>query len=334
MSKNNFYFMAIVLVLVGLTSACTLRRAETPTPFSYPTPDLTMTALFAPAQEVPATSAEITDAPANTSVPQSSPLPTSTLTFTPSPTLTQIPPTATPYPTYTPYPSQTPIPTAITYDGPGVRPGAGVIAAYFGAAPTMDGDLSEWSETQYPIANIAYGAGNHSSAADLSGTVMLGWDADNLYLAVEVFDDVYVQEATGQNIFKGDSIEVLIDLNVSGDYYWAELSGDDYQVGVSPGNPTVGNSPEAYLWYPWNVAGSRPQVQIGATSTAQGYLIEAALPWTMFGVSPASGNHYGFGFSLSDNDSAGTTIQQSMVSNLANRVFTNPMTWGDLLLGP
>lgn len=328
MWKKKSHFLLIILALLGNILACTIRGAETPTPFSYPTPDLTMTALFAPTQEIPATSAEATATSQETSVPQATALPTST----PLPTATQAIPTATPYPTYTPYPTQTPIPTTVTYDGPGVRPGAGVIAAYLSSPPTIDGSLGDWSETQYPVENVAYGAGEHTSAADLSGTVMMGWDADNLYLGAEVFDDIYVQEATGENLFKGDSIEILLDLNVSDDYYYAQLSGDDYQLGISPGNPIAGSNTEAYLWYPWSVSGPRPQVQIGAAATAQGYIIEAAIPWSMYGLIPNVGDHYGFGFSLSDNDSAGTTVQQSMVSNLANRIFTNPMTWGDLML--
>lgn len=332
MNKNNFCFLLLALALLGSASACTLRGASTPTPFSYPTPDLTMTALFAPTQESPATSAPETaqTLPPATAAPQATPFPTATPTTEP----TQIPSTATPYPTYTPYPTSTPIPTTVSYEGPGVRPGAGVIAARFDAPPTIDGNLGEWNETLYPVENVAYGGGEHSSAADLSGTVMVGWDAVYLYLASEVLDDVYVQEASGKNLFKGDSIEVLLDVNVSGDYYWAALNTDDYQVGVSPGNPTVGNNPEAYLWYPWSVSGPRPQVLIGVAATGQGYLIEVAMPWSMFGVAPSAGDHYGFGFSFSDNDNVGTTIQQSMVSNLANRIFTNPMTWGDLVLGP
>ena len=334
MSRKLFCTLVFILALTVSASACNLKKTvSTPTPFSYPTPDLTMTALFAPAEEIAATSAAATSAVATSAPaePLSSPLSITPVGVTSTPTATttptDIPPSATPYPTWTP------VPTAIDYSGPGVRSGAGVIAARLSTSPTIDGDLSEWSETVYPVENVAYGAGNHSSAADLSGTMMVGWDDAYLYFGAEVVDDVYVQEATGENLFKGDSIEIVIDFNVSGDFYWAQLSGDDYQLGVSPGKTTVGNSPEAYLWFPWNVAGARSQVQIGTSTTATGYVVEFAVPWSMFGISPAVGNHFGFGFSISDNDNAGTTIQQSMVSNLAARVLANPMTWGDLLLG-
>ena len=319
MSKNKYYLLLVGLALTFSILACTIRGAETPTPFSYPTPDMTMTALFEPTQNVPATSIPATQiTPPSTALPQATPLPT----YTP----TQIPPTATPYPTYTPYPT-------VTFLGPGVRPGVSLTATFLSGSLTIDGNLTDWIETQYPVENAAYGSGNISSATDLSGTVMVVWDANFLYVGARVKDENYVQNATGMYLFKGDSIEILLDINVSDDFYYQKLSGDDYQVGISPGNPTIGNNPEAYLWFPWGVEGPRSQVQIGTIQTGDGYQVEAAFPWSMFGLSPQVGDHFGFGFSISDNDNTGTTIQQSMVSNLSSRILTNPMTWGDLLLG-
>jgi len=57
MGKIKFHhFIVAIIILSGLT-ACTLPGFSTPTPFSFPTPDKTMTALFEPTQAVPATSA-------------------------------------------------------------------------------------------------------------------------------------------------------------------------------------------------------------------------------------------------------------------------------------
>lgn len=72
----------------------------------------------------------------------------------------------------------------------------------------MNGDLWDWSETLYQVNNVAYGADKISSSADLSGTVMMGWDATYLYLGGWVVDDNYVQNATGRNLFKGDGLEI------------------------------------------------------------------------------------------------------------------------------
>ena len=76
----------------------------------------------------------------------------------------------------------------------------------------------------------------------------------------------------------------------------------------------------------------KSSVKVAAISTADGYQVEAAIPWSLFSISPQNGQHYGFAFSISDNDNASKNIQQSMVSNISTRVLTDPTTWGDLTL--
>ena len=88
----------------------------------------------------------------------------------------------------------------------------------------------------------------------------------------------------------------------------------------------------AYLWFPKSIAGGRSQVKVSASSSSDGYVVEAAVPWSVFGISPEEGDHYGFAFSISDNDNQDKNVQQSMVSNDAKRVLTDPTTWGDLHL--
>jgi hypothetical protein len=318
-NRNKLILVGAVLVLSAL--ACNLPGFATPTPFAFPTPNLTLTAIFAP-----------TDTPVGIA-------PTATLSSvviasaTPEPTTaipatsTSVPPTNTPVP-----PTNTPVPTAVSYVGPAVRPGVSVSAPYLQREPTIDGVFDEWYLDRSSAASVVAGAGNWSGTADASSTFMVGWDDNNLYIAARVKDDHYVQNATGANLFKGDSVEVLIDTNVSGDFYYEGLNSDDYQLGISPGNPQPGTNPEAYLWYPQSVEGERQKVKVGATATDDGYRVEVKIPWNTFGVTPAKGRHFGFAFSVSDNDKSGSNVQQSMVSNVPTRVLSDPTTWGDLAL--
>jgi hypothetical protein len=162
--------------------------------------------------------------------------------------------------------------------------------------------------------------------------VRVGWDKNYLYLGVRVIDATYVQNASGANLYKGDSVEILLDTNVSADYYLASLSSDDYQLGISPGSPTAGQNMAAYLWYPASAEGPRGNVLIAARPRDDGYVIEAAIPWGIFGVTPFNGQHFGFAFSVSDNDNPNQNVQQSMVSSSPIRILTDPTTWGDLVL--
>jgi hypothetical protein len=161
---------------------------------------------------------------------------------------------------------------------------------------------------------------------------MIGWDEDNLYLGVRVIDDVYVQDAAREEIFKGDSLDILIDTNVSADYYSQRLSNDDYQLGLSPGSPNPGDETEAYLWFPKDREGREEDVKIASRAKEDGYIVEAAIPWDVFNTKSYEGAHFGFALSISDNDNPKKNVQQTMISFVPIRTLTDPMTWGDLYL--
>jgi hypothetical protein len=198
--------------------------------------------------------------------------------------------------------------------------------------PEIDGELDDWDFDRYPIESVVYGGKNWNGIEDLSGRAMLGWDDDYLYVAVRVLDDIYAQDASGENLFKGDSLEILLDTDVPNDYYYSELSADDYQIGLSPGSPDAGEDPEAYLWYPRSDEGRPKKVTIDGRNREDGYIIEAAIPWFIFDVDPYVGQHFGFCLSISDNDNRNKDEQQSMVSSALTRQLSNPTTWGDLTL--
>lgn len=339
MKSKIFRKLLILCTVIFSLSACTLPGFSTPTPFSFPTPDQTMTALFEPTQEAPATSApEDTDVPQATAIPTDSP-DEPTATDEPEPTATDkaVDPTATTKPTE-------------SYVGPIKRDGPTVSADYLKSPPTIDGDLYDWDAPIQRVINyVVYGADKHSGELDSSGTVVLGWDEDYLYIGFRVKDDKYVQEASGKNLYKGDSVEILFDAVVAGDYYYQGMSLDDFQIGVSPGKGGIavingagklavasatGSSPENYVWYPSGKSGSTSKIKMGVLEGGQGYQVELAISWKFLGVDPYSGAHYGFALSISDNDKPGTTNQQTMVSNVSTRYFADPTTWGDLYLKP
>jgi hypothetical protein len=238
-----------------------------------------------------------------------------------SPTATKKPPLAT----------SAPRPTATI---PNLRTGAAVAAKYLNTPPTLDGDWSEWKDLtrEYPANNVVWGKQNWTGAEDLSSSFHVGWDTKNLYIAVKVRDDQYVQNATGENIYKGDSLEILLDTNLRDDYYYQRLSPDDFQLGISPGFSDPDGAGSAYLWFPSNIAGSRSNVKVASRLEDGVYRVEAAIPWSVFEITPVNGRHYGFALSINDNDDTAENLQQSMVSNVPGRVLANPTTWGDLQL--
>lgn len=313
MALHKVRWIIMTLVIGSLVSGCSLpfSAASSPTPFVFPTPNVTMTALFSPTEtEVPSATPWIITA---------TPLP-----VTITPTFTEVPPTATATATNTAIP-----PTALP---PVIHSGPQTQALYTGKTPSLDGGWGDWNATENSANSVVFGAGNWKNASDLSSSYKVEWDEDYLYIAAKVADDVIVQTQKGVNLYKGDSIELLFDAAVQSDYYANYLTSDDYQIGVSVGRGGIGNDMEGYLWFPSDRATSTKSVLFGAKSWAEGYRIAAAIPWKIFGVTPAVGRHYGFVFSVSDDDSSSGGKQQSMVSSDPYRNLLNPMTWGDLVL--
>ena len=329
--KKSIYAILVAVLLVGLTAGCNLSASQEPTDIIFPTPNLTMTALFAPVEKAtntapapvvvtPTIGTLDTQAPQPTvALPTAQPtvvLPTAQPTIV-LPTLavktnTAIAPTATTIkPTNTTAPTATPKPVVTIY------------GTYFTNSPMIDSDWAEYSGTQYPMDNIVYGGANWSSTADLEASFQIGWDATYLYIAAKVHDDKYVQKATGENIFKGDSLEILL------------LNGSTiYQIGWTAGAGTVsvGDGFESYRWFPTSKVGKLNNVITAAKGGDGLYRVEVAIPWSDLGITPANGATYRFAVSVSDNDDSTANKQQTMMSNSPDRLLLYADTWGYLVL--
>jgi hypothetical protein len=278
--------------------ACDLPGAAPPTPFSIPTPNQTLTAIFAP---------------------------TAITTIAPPPTSEVLPTVAV-----TPAETLVALPTATTV-GLSRPNGTSVEASLLTEPPAIDGDLGDWSTTTYGLTEVTYGASRWSGLADASAVFYIGWDDSRLYVAARVTDDKFVQVSKGEALYLGDSLEVQFDANLTADFSDPSLSGDDTQLGLSPGN--FGSlAAQSYLWYPTTKRGVPAGVVLAGKSSSSGYSAEAAIPWAVFGVIPADGSRFGFAVSVSDNDAAGTAAQQSLISNVSTRTLIDPTTWGTLIL--
>lgn len=220
---------------------------------------------------------------------------------------------------------------------PPLRPnGALIVARRWETPPNLDGDLGEWPDLPGRADQIVYRSENWTGAADLSARFALGWDDTRLFVAADVTDDVFVQTQRGEALFRGDSLELLVDTALDADFGSAQLSGDDYQLGLSPGT-SAGDAPESFLWFP----PERDRAPVGdytivvaARRAEAGYTLEAAIPWLAFRyAAPPAGWRAGFVLALSDNDTPDTAEQQSMVASVPGRRLTDPTTWGTLELG-
>lgn len=320
----------IFVVLLISISGCNLSFLNlNPTPY-FPTPNYTTTALFAVDENL------ITNTPQDFAVNTAEPglPPVQTTEQSSQATIeepTEVIPTDTPTTTSVP-PTNTPKPPTATSTEMTIRSGTWVSGKYMNPAPDFDGVWDEWDATKYPATFVVYGVDEWKNSEDLEGSFRVAWNETHLFVAVKVYDDKYVQKADGQDIYKGDSIEILFDINLYGDLSTENLNSDDFQIGISPGKGDIEGETEAFLWFPSSKAGGLEDVLISSAEQDGIYRVEIGIPWKVMNIVPAAGQQYGFGLSVSDNDNTSENIQQSMVSNLPYRRLTDPTTWTVLTL--
>jgi len=235
-------------------------------------------------------------------------------------------------------PTETPGDTAYPADLP-TRPGAPVWQVLpLAAPPRIDGNLDDWQSplidaTPLAVTAVVFGAEAWQGAADLSATAWGAYDDRALYLAVAVRDDRFIAPARGAQLYLGDSLELQLDTDLSGDWDRRVFDADDWHIGLSPGALTVGGAgPEAWVWRPQPRRGAL-ELPLAAEARPSGYALELALPWSLLGLTPAPGLALGLTVSVSDND-APRPLQESMISSSAIRRWDDPTTMGILVLRP
>lgn len=195
----------------------------------------------------------------------------------------------------------------------------------------LDGLVEEWGAESIPLTIAHFGAEEWSGPQDLSGAGWLGWNEERLFLAVNVIDDRYVQTQKSWEMFRGDSVEFWLDSDLAGDFDIAQGNFDDWQFGFSPGNFSTLPS-EGVLYLPVRNATLHQQIFVAAQPNANGYTLEASIPWGLLSVQPQPGMVLGYAIDLSDNDDPLSAQQQTQVNHNPNFRFNVPTTFGNLVL--
>jgi hypothetical protein len=317
--KNKKVCLLLLSLLVGFLFGCAGPSQVQPTPVDLSQVKLSVTAVLKESQT--AAAVRITPTSPAAQLPTLPSQPSST----PAPAMPVLSVTQTSEPGGN---SQSPSETPEAL----VRTKGKVVAPFLNKPPVLDGMWDEWTTQAYPVTNIVYGKDNISDRNDLGGSFRIGWDDTYLYLVEKVGDDSYVQRDTLADIYKGDSLEIMLDTELQADFKSSQLNNDDYDLRISPGNPDPGKHMEAYLWFPRNISASLPKVRIAALGGSDTYRLETAIPWSVFGITPQPGMHFGFALRINDDDDVDLDLQQSAVSNVPGADLSDPTTWGDLLL--
>lgn len=186
----------------------------------------------------------------------------------------------------------------------------------------IDADDSKWIVKGSPVrlrnlpeANpVSYGFQKWKGDADLSGEIFTGYTDDHFLVHVKVRDDYFNQTASGDKMLFGDHVEL----------WFANDKGERVQIGLNPGNfSTI--QPEALLWF--NLSRSTlntklAEVEIASRKTAEGYSVEAKIPFKLLppNFKKDAGGSSLFSVVLSDSDEEGG--QEKVLSS-------SSLTWGN-----
>jgi hypothetical protein len=213
--------------------------------------------------------------------------------------------------------------------------GPDLLAPHADTPPVIDGDLSEWHNIT-PTASIEQAANvgfvekpesAWAGPADLSTQAWLRWDEKNLYLALDVTDDMLVQRLSGEGIWQGDHVELWLDTQLQADFDEDIAGDDDFQIGFSPGSADGSVAPSIAIWQPaLQRADYESKIQYASRLNDHGYQFEAAIPWNLLNADlPRAGLAYGITIEPSDTDTPNRVAQELMMSTSPE----SPSHWGN-----
>lgn len=168
-----------------------------------------------------------------------------------------------------------------------------------------------------------------SNAADYTCILKMMWDADSVYMAFDITDDVIHTGET--NVWDGDNIEIYFDMDNSKRAHWPRNGGwvmndttnddNDYQLRIVPG-------------VPWDSINSIGGVKLSHDTIEGGYTFNVNICWDslLVGFDPSVLPEIGFDILASDNDGDGRNqVTWNCPTMMA---YNDPSLWGTVQLLP
>ncbi len=205
----------------------------------------------------------------------------------------------------------------------------------------MDGSLGEEAWSQSPASLLQEARQIHPNylaewrgPRDLSARVRVLLVGADLYLGIEVTDDVLLHES-GKAWWVGDSIEVFLDTDRTSPDDPKGYSDDDHQIFLLPFHPglrwgVVGRGPGA----PYPDGGLRG-IEVAVTTREEGYTVEARIPLSnLEPLRPDAQGRIGFDLAINDVDGTGRAATETYMT-LSGRqdLFSTPANFAQLRIG-
>lgn len=171
----------------------------------------------------------------------------------------------------------------------------------------IDGILSDWTG----VPPIHFRNPRHPEPVTRQGDFepigYLAWNRKGLYIAADVVDDEYLQEAVGMNLWQGDSICFGMDLTRNADGL-GTYGDDDFEWGVA----LTRNGLESYKWHAGHGFSGGPfrKIKLAVVVGEGRRRYEIFVPWSELTTTrPQEGHVFGINLSVNDRDRHGGGTQ-------------------------
>lgn len=195
--------------------------------------------------------------------------------------------------------------------------------------PTIDGKLDDWKDAFAFELNKSYQVElihDWKGKNDLSAKGYLKWDKENLYLAVEVTDDIF-QDSTYGGLWNGDSI--ILHTDPARGEGPASKGMNIYEIALLKSGDIVTSH-----WLTPNGLDFEDKINnIVITRKGNKFVYEMVIPWEKAldtGRVLNIGSHLGIGMAINDNDG---TINRGWIGLGSGVNYTNdPALYADMFL--
>lgn len=196
----------------------------------------------------------------------------------------------------------------------GVIPFNGLVINHTSITPKIDADLDKiWEKVQSIKLEKLFFSENNSES-DLSASVKLLWNEMNLYLWVQIIDDIMSDKENSN--YSQDALEIYLDPdNRKSQTY----SKDEFQLRYLRNNSVV-ETLQGKL---------AKDITVAKKEIDNGYQVELAIPWEAINSKPSLGKIIGIDIHVIDNDN---DRRSSRVAWYGKQARLTPMDFGTMKL--
>ncbi len=186
---------------------------------------------------------------------------------------------------------------------------------------TIDGKLDEeaWKKAATTGPFVDVGSGEPNPSFPVQGSAKLLWDDKNFYVAFEVKSRTVVggwpKDAKDPHLWEKDTVEIMVDTDGDGDnkdYYEIQINPQNlvFDTQYDDYNKPKDDSKNVFGHMEWSAKVKSAVVvqgELDKPNGAQGYTVEAAIPWASFAKAartpPKPGDTWRFNFYAMKNNS-------------------------------